>query len=93
MDVFLLDWGKPRTVITEFARKGEGKVSCWRQLFVANEYNELQVERITNVDATYLFALFFLEASFSRSFLSPSRRSRARGARPGAPWARPRSRR
>lgn len=62
VDVFLLDWGKPRTIIDEYAKKREGPLSCWRQLFVANEWNELQTERITNIEATYLFAVLFLEA-------------------------------
>lgn len=48
-------------IVDEYARKREGPVSCWRQLFIANEWNELQTLRVTNVEATYLFAVLFLE--------------------------------
>ncbi len=46
--MFFLDWEKPRTVLV----KGGGgeiaaPVSCWRSLFVTNEWNELQARRQT----------------------------------------------
>lgn len=36
-------------------------VSAWRSIFVANELNELQVQRYVNIEFTLLFALFFLQ--------------------------------
>lgn len=36
-------------------------VSAWRSIFVANELNELQVQRYVSVEFTLLFAVFFLQ--------------------------------
>lgn len=44
VDVFFLDWEKPRRVLAKGGGREEAApVSCWRTLLVANEWNELQV--------------------------------------------------
>ena len=49
IDVFFLDWEKPRRVLAKGgAREESGPVSAWRSLLVANEWNELQTARMTN---------------------------------------------
>lgn len=40
MDIFLIDWEKPTN---KPLNKAHGKVSAWRTIFVANEWQELQV--------------------------------------------------
>lgn len=57
IDIFFLDWEKPRRVMLRGGgREAPAPVSCWRTLFIANEWNELQSERITRP----AFTLFFL---------------------------------
>ncbi len=41
--------------------KDQNKVSCWRTLFVANEWNELQTFRQTNTTIQLISALFLLK--------------------------------
>jgi hypothetical protein len=44
IDVFFIDWEKPRRVLAKGGgREDTAPVSCWRTLLVANEWNELQV--------------------------------------------------
>lgn len=53
-NVFLIDWEKPRG-------EKKGDVSCWRTLFVANEWNEIQTFRKTNTSIQLVLVLFFLK--------------------------------
>jgi len=41
--------------------KTQNRVSCWRTLFVANEWNELQTYRKTSTTVQLIFALFLLK--------------------------------
>ena len=43
------------------ALDSQNMVSCWRTLFVANEWNELQAYRKTSVTLQLVFALFLLK--------------------------------
>ena len=43
VDVFFIDWEKPRRVLAKGGGREEAApVSCWRALLVANEWSELQ---------------------------------------------------
>ena len=51
IDIFFVDWDRPRWADMP-SEKGVGKkdhpkISCWRTLFVANEWNELQVRQVS----------------------------------------------
>jgi len=59
-DLFFLDWEKPRVVLGASGRKEAAPVSVWRQLFIANEFNELQTRRITSPEFTIFGTMFFL---------------------------------
>jgi meckelin len=52
VDIFFVDWERPRSETL----RHKVPVSIWRTLFVANEWNELQTVRRTNVT----FILFLL---------------------------------
>lgn len=41
--------------------KNQNKISCWRTLFVANEWNELQTFRKTSLTLQLIFVLFLLK--------------------------------
>lgn len=43
------------------ALDSQNMVSCWRTLFVANEWNELQAYRKTSITLQLVFALFLLK--------------------------------
>ena len=43
----------------------QSKVSCWRTLFVANEWNELQTFRKINPTVQLIFILFLLNAKLN----------------------------
>eukprot|EP01083_Nonionella_stella_P292993 996483_1 len=69
LDIFLIDWEQPRGFEVDpnapFGTQSErgmkkSPVSVWRKLFVANEWNELQVSRLVNVELSLIFLLFFL---------------------------------
>ncbi|CAD7702542.1 unnamed protein product [Ostreobium quekettii] len=61
-DIFFMDWEKPRRVLTRGGgREESAPVSCWRMLFVANEWNELQAVRKTSPAFTMLCMVLFLE--------------------------------
>ncbi|GAQ91983.1 Meckelin-like protein [Klebsormidium nitens] len=58
-DIFFVDWEKSKLTIGPSGNKEPAPVSVWRTLFVANEWEELQVKRQTCIEFT-LFALLFL---------------------------------
>lgn len=52
-----MDWEKPRKIAAEDAEEG---VVAWRSLFIANEFNELQVEgRKIHTETNLIWFLFF----------------------------------
>jgi meckelin len=56
VDIFFLDWEKPRRILAKGGGREEpGPVSAWRGLLVANEWNELQTARLTNPSFTLIF--------------------------------------
>lgn len=57
MDIFLIDWEKPTY---KPQNKAHGKVSAWRTIFVANEWQELQTCRKTNVPLTIVTVVLIL---------------------------------
>lgn len=58
VDIFFLDWEKPRRVLAKGGGREEpGPVSAWRTLLVANEWNELQTARFTCPTFTLLTAV------------------------------------
>ena len=55
MDLFFIDWEKPRRVLDKGGEAEDAApVSCWRTLFIANEWNELQTIRKTAPEVTFL---------------------------------------
>ncbi|KAK9819713.1 hypothetical protein WJX72_001576 [[Myrmecia] bisecta] len=74
-DMFFIDWEKPRRVVARGGGREEtAPVSCWRSLFITNEWNELQAERMT-MPAVTLFALAFILAGLgvdSTATISPN---------------------
>eukprot|EP00357_Protocruzia_adherens_P001519 CAMPEP_0115006268 /NCGR_PEP_ID=MMETSP0216-20121206/20393_1 /TAXON_ID=223996 /ORGANISM="Protocruzia adherens, Strain Boccale" /LENGTH=912 /DNA_ID=CAMNT_0002372807 /DNA_START=188 /DNA_END=2923 /DNA_ORIENTATION=- len=58
-DIFFVDWERPKRVQVQ----GElmDKVSVWRTLFVANEFDEMQTFRYVHVGFTLLLVLLVLE--------------------------------
>ena len=64
VDIFLIDWERPRGKIAGSAGQMAGKdvpVSIWRTYFVANEWNEIQTKRKINPTFQYFAVVFFLE--------------------------------
>lgn len=62
MDIFFLDWEKPRRILAKGGGREEpGPVSAWRTLLVANEWNELQTLRFTCPTFTLLTAVSSLK--------------------------------
>ena len=59
-DIFFLDWEKARATMTPAGKATTAPVSTWRQFFIANEWNELQTQRITSRDLTLLLMVLFL---------------------------------
>ncbi|GBF95222.1 meckelin [Raphidocelis subcapitata] len=84
VDVFFLDWEKPRRVLAKGgAREDAAPVSAWRGLLVANEWNELQAARATSPPLTLLAVAALLDgAGFATAgYLAPDAAGYA--ARPG----------
>jgi Meckelin (Transmembrane protein 67) len=55
-DVFFLDWEQPRRVVARGgAREEPAPVSCWRTIFVANEWNKFQTLRMADPAVTLVF--------------------------------------
>uniref|UniRef100_A0A383WB01 Meckelin n=1 Tax=Tetradesmus obliquus TaxID=3088 RepID=A0A383WB01_TETOB len=64
VDIFFLDWEKPRRVLAKGGGREEpGPVSAWRGLLVANEWNELQTARLTCPSFTLIFMVFILQGA------------------------------
>lgn len=62
VDIFFIDWEKPRKILARGGGKEESApVSAWRTLMVANEWNELQVKRGTYPALTLMLMVFILE--------------------------------
>ena len=59
-DIFFLDWEKPRATTTPQGQMMNAPVSAWRKMFIANEWNELQTERLTSRAFTLTLMLLFL---------------------------------
>lgn len=74
VDVVFIDWEKPRRVLAKGGGREEGApVSCWRQLLVANEWSELQTQRLTNPSFTLLLLVLVLEGGqfINSAFIHP----------------------
>lgn len=63
VDVFLIDWERPRGTsrAQDGKRNTEVPVSIWRTYFVANEWNEIQAKRKINSVFQIFVVVFFLE--------------------------------
>ena len=66
IDIFFIDWERPKDGGGKMRADGktvnsESSVSIWRTYFVANEWNEIQTIRKTNVFFQLMGTLFFLE--------------------------------
>ena len=60
-DVFFMDWERSRGKIeTTDGASHHVPVSIWRTLFCANEYQEMDNERLISLEACLFFLLFFL---------------------------------
>ena len=55
-DIFFIDWEPAKSK----SRRGEGSVSVWRTILVANEWNEMLSVRRTDIRFSLFFILFFL---------------------------------
>jgi len=61
VDIFFLDWEPPRYLIKKPEEGTEAaSVSIWRQLFIANELNELQCERTVSTEFILFIFTFFM---------------------------------
>lgn len=63
VDVFFIDWEKPRNAVNAAGHREEKPVSVWRTLFMANEYAELQTLRVCDPNITFVLALLLLEGA------------------------------
>lgn len=64
VDVFLIDWERPKGRLANAAETStEDTVSIWRTYFVANEWNEIQMERKVKPVFLLLSVLFFQYAT------------------------------
>ncbi|EDO36269.1 predicted protein [Nematostella vectensis] len=66
IDIFFMDWERPRGRITQPNQAGESAgeespVSIWRTFFVANEWNEIQTMRKISPELQIFATLFFLK--------------------------------
>lgn len=66
IDIFFIDWERPRGRITQPSQGGENApvdapISIWRTLFVANEWNEIQTMRKISPEFQIFATLFFLK--------------------------------
>ncbi|KAM3144213.1 hypothetical protein pb186bvf_003675 [Paramecium bursaria] len=73
LEIFFIDWEKleiqrPKSIQDEIdidvrrqLEKYEPKVSAWRTLLIANEFNELSTYRIVSIEWSLFFVAFFLE--------------------------------
>lgn len=62
-DIFFIDWEKSKGRLMSKGNDQKGAispVSVWRTLFVANEWNEIQVSRHLNLELTLVLLLLFL---------------------------------
>jgi len=60
-DIFFIDWEKARQGPSQgMTSKHYHPISVWRTLFVCNEWNELQVQRITSQEFTLITLMLFL---------------------------------
>eukprot|EP00798_Chlamydomonas_sp_ICE-L_P019884 gene19884-26587_t len=75
VDIFLLDWEKPKKVMTrDGSREETSAISAWRTLMIANEFAELQTKRITYPSFTLIllrikYTSFTLILLAARSFV------------------------
>lgn len=76
VDIFFLDWEKPRGRVT--SKRGDGTktkfapVSVWRTIFMANEWNELQRLRRYDVDLVMLLLATILVAADVQYVATPT---------------------
>ncbi|XP_063715703.1 meckelin-like isoform X2 [Symsagittifera roscoffensis] len=71
VDIFFIDWERPKsTKSPSDTKKGSeaSTVSIWRTYFVANEWNEIQTIRKTNVLFQIVAVIFFLEGLNFKEF-------------------------
>merc|ERR550532_179773 len=74
VDIFFIDWERPKTAAgqqknSEDKKSADGStVSIWRTYFVANELNEIQTIRKTNVMFQIVATIFFLEGLNFKEF-------------------------
>jgi meckelin len=74
VDVFFIDWEKPRRILAKAGGSEESApVSCWRQMLVVNEWSELQTLRLTYPAFTLLFVVGFPRSSGWRVVLTCTR--------------------
>uniref|UniRef100_A0A7S3QKR7 Meckelin n=1 Tax=Dunaliella tertiolecta TaxID=3047 RepID=A0A7S3QKR7_DUNTE len=61
VDVFFLDWERPRKVLSRDGfREEDAEVSAWRLLFIANKFADLQTVRVTCPAFTLLMMVLIL---------------------------------
>lgn len=68
VDIFLLDWERPKAVsscVNSSDLAKEEAVSVWRTYLVANEWNELQTRRKTNVGLQIIILILLFQVSLS----------------------------
>lgn len=63
IDIFLVDWERPRTTHHDGDQTQPNSVSIWRTYFVANEWNEIQTRRKTSITFQLVASVFILEVS------------------------------
>ncbi|PAA81046.1 hypothetical protein BOX15_Mlig034046g3, partial [Macrostomum lignano] len=70
IDIFMIDWEKPKADSSQLGAIGRDEVKSasrtevtyWRTVLIANEWNEIQTHRKTNRTFTLLVVLFFMSA-------------------------------
>ncbi|XP_075215338.1 meckelin [Lycorma delicatula] len=61
IDIFLVDWERPRIMRHDDDPSQPNSVSIWRTYFVANEWNEIQTRRKTSITFQLVATVFLLE--------------------------------
>lgn len=63
IDIFLIDWERPRATGGFNTNEIQQPVSIWRTYFVANEWNEVQTKRKTSLLIQMLLTILILKVN------------------------------
>lgn len=69
--IFFIDWERSRGHMTSGKRPKATPVSVWRTIFIANEWNELQTARKTNLELTLIVLIAILNGADFQYLATP----------------------